>query len=76
MVALAKSQDKIAQALELVGSWTVNVGDQDQALHLWRYKGGFEAIDNVNRIFSNSEVSGDLFRNVFLSFFVFRSTPS
>lgn len=56
MVALARSQEKIAQALELVGSWTVNVGDQDQALHLWRYKGGFEAIDNVNRIFSKSEV--------------------
>ncbi|GLH03870.1 Protein NipSnap [Gryllus bimaculatus] len=32
---------------ELVGSWTVQVGDLDQALHLWRYTGGFASIDNA-----------------------------
>jgi NIPSNAP len=30
---------------ELIGSWTVQVGDMDQCLHLWRYTGGFEKID-------------------------------
>lgn len=34
-------------AQELVASWTVQVGDMDQVLHLWRYTGGFEAIDQA-----------------------------
>lgn len=34
--------------LELVGSWTVLVGDMDQALHLWRYTGGFAKVDLAN----------------------------
>ncbi|XP_046964113.1 protein NipSnap [Vanessa cardui] len=36
---------------ELVGSWTVSVGDMDQALHLWRYVGGFEKIDKAKILF-------------------------
>nr|BAN20533.1 nipsnap [Riptortus pedestris] len=30
---------------ELVGSWTVEVGDLDQTLHLWRHTGGFSGMD-------------------------------
>ncbi|XP_015592759.1 protein NipSnap [Cephus cinctus] len=37
---------------ELVGSWTVEVGDLDQALHLWQYTGGFERIDRAQAMFS------------------------
>ncbi|GAB0094767.1 Nipsnap [Sergentomyia squamirostris] len=32
---------------DLMASWTVQVGDMDQCLHLWRYTGGFEAIDQA-----------------------------
>uniref|UniRef100_A0A1B0DAA5 NIPSNAP domain-containing protein n=1 Tax=Phlebotomus papatasi TaxID=29031 RepID=A0A1B0DAA5_PHLPP len=32
---------------DLIGSWTVQVGDMDQCVHLWRYTGGFEAIDQA-----------------------------
>ncbi|XP_073948335.1 protein nipsnap [Choristoneura fumiferana] len=39
---------------ELVGSWTVSVGDMDQALHLWRYVGGFEKIDKAKILFKES----------------------
>lgn len=49
-----KSQDRISRAVELVGSWTVNVGDQDQALHLWKFTGGYEKIDLYNEILLNS----------------------
>jgi hypothetical protein len=36
-------------ACELVASWTVQVGDLDQCVHLWRYTGGFEKIDLAER---------------------------
>lgn len=42
---------------ELVGSWTVSVGDMDQALHLWRYVGGFEKIDKAKILFKENPVS-------------------
>jgi len=32
---------------KLVASWTVQVGDMDQCLHLWKYTGGFEKIDEA-----------------------------
>lgn len=41
---------------ELVGSWTVSVGDMDQALHLWRYVGGFEKIDKAKILFKEDAV--------------------
>lgn len=41
---------------ELVGSWTVSVGDMDQALHLWRYVGGFEKIDKAKIMFKENAV--------------------
>ncbi|XP_071447974.1 protein NipSnap [Hetaerina americana] len=34
---------------ELVASWTVHVGDQDQTLHLWKYTGGFASIDSARK---------------------------
>lgn len=40
---------------ELVGSWTVEVGDLDQALHLWQYTGGYESIDHAQAVLSKDE---------------------
>ncbi|KAK9497490.1 hypothetical protein O3M35_004198 [Rhynocoris fuscipes] len=40
---------------ELVGSWTVQVGDMDQVLNLWRHKGGFAGIDKANHILSTDK---------------------
>ncbi|KYN35666.1 Protein NipSnap [Trachymyrmex septentrionalis] len=40
---------------ELVGSWTVEVGDLDQALHLWQYTGGYERIDHTQAVLSKDE---------------------
>lgn len=36
-------------ACELVASWTVQVGDLDQCVHLWRYTGGFAKVDLAER---------------------------
>jgi len=41
---------------ELVGSWTVEVGDLDQALHLWQYIGGYERVDHAQTVLSKDEV--------------------
>lgn len=41
---------------ELVASWTVSVGDLDQALHLWRYTGGFSSVDKTKIILGSDEV--------------------
>jgi len=35
---------------ELVASWSVQVGDLDQCLHLWRYTGGFEKVDLAEKV--------------------------
>jgi hypothetical protein len=43
--------------LELVGSWTVEVGDLDQALHLWQYSGGFQNIDKAQALLAKDNVS-------------------
>lgn len=42
---------------ELMGSWSVQVGDMDQCIHLWRYTGGFEKIDLAKDILWNDNVS-------------------
>lgn len=42
--------------LELVGSWTVLAGDIDQALHLWRYSGGYDSVDRTQIELSKEEV--------------------
>ena len=44
---------------ELVASWTVELGDLDQALHLWRYTGGFAAIDNCKKVLNQDPVSNN-----------------
>jgi len=41
---------------ELVASWTVELGDLDQALHLWRYTGGFSTIDNAKKKLAQDKV--------------------
>jgi len=30
---------------ELVASWTVGIGDQDQVIHMWKYTGGYTGVD-------------------------------
>lgn len=40
---------------ELIGSWTVEVGDLDQALHLWQYTGGYERIDHAQAVLFQDE---------------------
>ncbi|XP_052865637.1 protein NipSnap [Anopheles cruzii] len=40
-------QSKENLSMELIGSWNVEVGDLDQCLHLWRYTGGFEMVDQA-----------------------------
>lgn len=44
-------------ACELVASWSVQVGDLDQCLHLWRYTGGFEKVDLAERDLKKDPVS-------------------
>ncbi|XP_065207918.1 protein NipSnap [Planococcus citri] len=34
---------------DLVGAWTVEIGDLDQALHLWRFKGGYYGVDKARK---------------------------
>jgi len=46
-VQLIESKKELA--CELVASWSVQVGDLDQCLHLWRYTGGFEKVDLAER---------------------------
>lgn len=51
---LIKSKEEMG--CDLIGSWTVSVGDMDQALHLWKYSGGFEKIDHAKKIFTENPV--------------------
>lgn len=44
-------------ACELVASWSVQVGDLDQCLHLWRYTGGFEKVDLAEKELNKDPVS-------------------
>ncbi|XP_014665825.1 PREDICTED: protein NipSnap-like [Priapulus caudatus] len=32
---------------ELIGSWTVSVGDEDEIIHLWRYKNGYRDVSRA-----------------------------
>uniref|UniRef100_A0A8B9K0M7 Nipsnap homolog 2 n=1 Tax=Astyanax mexicanus TaxID=7994 RepID=A0A8B9K0M7_ASTMX len=41
---------------ELVGTWNTWYGEQDQAVHLWRYRGGYPALTEVmNKLRNNKE---------------------
>lgn len=42
---------------ELVGSWSVVVGDQDQAFHVWRYNGGYAEIDRASVTLAKNDAS-------------------
>lgn len=53
-VALIQSKKELN--LDLVGSWSVSVGDLDQCLHLYKYTGGFERVDNANRVLKQDQV--------------------
>jgi hypothetical protein len=57
-VQLIESKNDLST--ELVASWTVQVGDLDQAVHLWRYTGGFEKIDLTERELKKDPVSPTL----------------
>ncbi|KZC05413.1 Protein NipSnap [Dufourea novaeangliae] len=48
--------------LELVGSWTVTAGDIDQALHLWRYNGGYDSVDRTQVELSQNKAYQQLFK--------------
>lgn len=63
---LIKTQPTLEKDVALVGSWTVNVGDQDQALHLWQYTGGFAKIDEASEILGKNQVG---IRNCLISTF-------
>ncbi|TNN66401.1 Protein NipSnap 2 [Liparis tanakae] len=41
---------------ELVGTWNTWYGEQDQAVHLWRYRGGYPALTEVmNKLKQNEK---------------------
>ncbi|GAB6033730.1 hypothetical protein CHUAL_013842 [Chamberlinius hualienensis] len=40
---------------ELIASWTVDVGDQDQTVHLWRYMEGYGAVGRTNETIKNTK---------------------
>uniref|UniRef100_A0A8D3BVS6 Nipsnap homolog 2 n=1 Tax=Scophthalmus maximus TaxID=52904 RepID=A0A8D3BVS6_SCOMX len=41
---------------ELVGTWNTWYGEQDQAVHLWRYRGGYPALTEVmNKLRQNKD---------------------
>jgi len=47
---------KELKAGELVGSWTVGIGDQDQVLHLWKYTGGYGGVDAARSALETNSV--------------------
>ena len=50
-------QSKKDLACELVASWTVQVGDLDQCIHLWKYTGGFTKVDLADKTLKKDSVS-------------------
>jgi len=36
---------------ELVGSFTVEIGDQDEAVHIWQYPGGYPVLHKFNTVY-------------------------
>lgn len=53
-MSLIKSNEELGS--NLVGSWMVSVGDLDQALHLWEYRGGFDRIDAARKFLGQNQV--------------------
>lgn len=50
-------QSKSELSTELAASWTVHVGDMDQVVNIWRYTGGFAAIDKAQAVLEKDAVS-------------------
>jgi hypothetical protein len=42
------------KAGELMASWTVAIGDQDQVLHVWKYNGGYSGVDSARKVLANN----------------------
>lgn len=43
------------KAGELMASWVVQVGDQDQVIHVWKYTRGYAGVDTArNNLAKNS----------------------
>jgi len=40
---------------ELVASWVVGIGDQDQVIHLWKYTGGYAGVDTSLKILKENK---------------------
>lgn len=40
---------------ELTGSWTVDTGDQDDAIHLWKYPGGYPTLNRTREIYRTDQ---------------------
>lgn len=55
-----------------MASWTVQVGDLDQCVHLWRHTGGFEKIDLTERNLKLDSVSLIIFKIILINFYAFR----
>lgn len=39
--------ERMKTGAELVGSWTVDIGDQDEAVHMWKYTGGYKHLNTA-----------------------------
>ncbi|XP_046550104.1 protein NipSnap-like isoform X1 [Haliotis rubra] len=39
----------------LVGSFTVEIGDQDEAIHIWAFKGGYPVLNRANQIYRTDQ---------------------
>lgn len=50
-------------ACELVASWSVQVGDLDQCIHVWRYTGGFEKVDLAEQELKKDPVRYEIINN-------------
>jgi len=47
---------------ELVASWVVAVGDQDQVIHIWKYIGGYSKVDSVLKAHKENDDSRKLLK--------------
>ena len=55
--------DEKQTGAKLAGSWTCMIGDQDEAVHLWKYKGGYSEYNKATAIYRTDPVS---FQNLLL----------
>lgn len=59
---------KTGSKAELVGSFRVEIGNQDQFIHIWRYHDGYKQASNIHNIIRTdsevSKLSKDLVKNL------------